>query len=36
MSDSILECSGGHWLRAALTWISITARYRRVHAREQG
>jgi hypothetical protein len=24
MSESILECSGGHWLRAALTWISIT------------
>ena len=25
MSDSILECSGGHWLRAAITWFCLTA-----------
>ncbi len=24
MSDSILECSGGHWLRAAITWFCLT------------
>jgi hypothetical protein len=24
MFESILECSGGHWVRAALTWICIT------------
>jgi hypothetical protein len=25
MSESMLECSGGHWLRAAITWFCLTA-----------
>lgn len=24
MSESILQCSGGHWVRAALTWACLT------------
>jgi hypothetical protein len=24
MSESMLECSGGHWLRAAITWFCLT------------
>lgn len=39
MSDSILECSGGHWLRAAITWFCLTAAVifglARSHADEQ-